>query len=564
MDLLFALDDRFQNGVAEGSSIAPVARLLGADQILFSRRRRLRPLPGPASRGHVGPVPARAPGLAAARHVRADAEQRPLRHRWTTSGRSARRRPARRSRSWRWFPSTTRKRSSGPSDGQPDRGAGRQRRRRGRRRRRGAARTATSCSSTAPTGGSPTDVAPGCAARRHRQQPQAGPPVARIPGHHRLHRGRRAGPARCRTRPTTACPCSVTMAGASTSRPWPSSVAASGRPPAATATPNSYRPEDRAFFAVDGDLGTAWTVGEGGPGRRVDRCASTSTERRELTSVRLTQPLDPSNRRITEVRLRTEAGERTVALGEASWDGAARRSSCHRGGPRGSRSRWWATAPDASPPTRRRTPWASPRCRWTVSWRRRSCGLPTAAAVRPRRGLARPPAGHRAHPRADGCEEALARRPRGEPWCEASRSPRNGPSASRARPPSRPGRLTPSWPPSPRPAPRWRWPAAGWPASLPLGGLPRWTATRPRPGRPPSGPRSARRCPSPCPPRSRWITSICRCWPMAGTASRPRSPSRTARSRGRSRCRRWPTIPGAAVRPSFPSPSRRSPARASS
>ena len=49
MDLLYSLDDRFQNGTIEGASIAPVARLLGSDTILvandtaFERFRTARP-----------------------------------------------------------------------------------------------------------------------------------------------------------------------------------------------------------------------------------------------------------------------------------------------------------------------------------------------------------------------------------------------------------------------------------------------------------------------------------------------------------------------------------------
>ena len=49
MDLLYALDDRFQSGIVEPASIAPVARLLGADTVwvtgdaAFDRFRTPRP-----------------------------------------------------------------------------------------------------------------------------------------------------------------------------------------------------------------------------------------------------------------------------------------------------------------------------------------------------------------------------------------------------------------------------------------------------------------------------------------------------------------------------------------
>ena len=49
MDLVFALDDRFQDGVVDVAAIAPIARLLGvdtlwvADDIAFDRFRVARP-----------------------------------------------------------------------------------------------------------------------------------------------------------------------------------------------------------------------------------------------------------------------------------------------------------------------------------------------------------------------------------------------------------------------------------------------------------------------------------------------------------------------------------------
>ena len=63
MDLLYALDDRFQEGVGEPAAIAPIARLLGAGAIVyrgdtaFERYRTARPEPTWAV------YPARAPGL---------------------------------------------------------------------------------------------------------------------------------------------------------------------------------------------------------------------------------------------------------------------------------------------------------------------------------------------------------------------------------------------------------------------------------------------------------------------------------------------------------------------
>jgi hypothetical protein len=82
-------------------------------------------------------------------------------------------------------------------------------------------------------------------------------------------------------------------------------------------TPDSYRPEDRAYHAIDGDPTTAWSVGDGGTvvGQRIRLDLDAP---RDLRSVRLVQLLQPVNRRITEVRLTTEAGSRTTALDPSS------------------------------------------------------------------------------------------------------------------------------------------------------------------------------------------------------------------------------------------------------
>ncbi len=60
MDLLDALDDRFQNGTIEPASIAPVARLLGAGAIVYPGRHRLRALPHRPARADLGALRRRA------------------------------------------------------------------------------------------------------------------------------------------------------------------------------------------------------------------------------------------------------------------------------------------------------------------------------------------------------------------------------------------------------------------------------------------------------------------------------------------------------------------------
>ncbi len=117
MDLLYALDDRFQAGVAETGAVAPVARLLGADTIwlpgdaAFDRFRTPRP-----------EITARAVRGGRARRPRAwgcpcpTGRRRPTRPTspWSTSSRSpihASASPCRRSS---WCRCRTPRRSSGP------------------------------------------------------------------------------------------------------------------------------------------------------------------------------------------------------------------------------------------------------------------------------------------------------------------------------------------------------------------------------------------------------------------------------------------------------------------
>ena len=89
MDLLYALDDRIQDGVFEPPSLAPVARWLGVDTIwvandlAFDRFRTARPQ---TLDGRRSP---RAPGVGAADHVRPRRAATIRRCRWSTSRRSA-------------------------------------------------------------------------------------------------------------------------------------------------------------------------------------------------------------------------------------------------------------------------------------------------------------------------------------------------------------------------------------------------------------------------------------------------------------------------------------------
>jgi arabinofuranan 3-O-arabinosyltransferase len=89
--------------------------------------------------------------------------------------------------------------------------------------------------------------------------------------------------------------------------------------------PNAYRPEDRADQAIDGDVGTAWRVGDRGDviGQRL-RVELPSA--RHIDHVTVVQPLDAAaNRWITRLTVRTAAGATTVALTDESRTAAGQR-----------------------------------------------------------------------------------------------------------------------------------------------------------------------------------------------------------------------------------------------
>lgn len=83
--------------------------------------------------------------------------------------------------------------------------------------------------------------------------------------------------------------------------------------------PFAYRPEDRPAMAVDGDPSTAWVVADRADpiGESIDVAGWTDGV------LGLVQSQDPAaNRRITEVRVEGDLGSRTLALDERSWSAA--------------------------------------------------------------------------------------------------------------------------------------------------------------------------------------------------------------------------------------------------
>ena len=246
MDLLYALDDRFQAGVVEPARDRPGRPAARRRHDLGHRRRRLRPLPHAAARARrrpvrrrrrrrsAQPVPYGEPVVNVPDIPMVD-EQSVSDPRVGTAGRH---------RS-SWCPSTTRSPSCGP-------------------------RT-TSCSSPAAATGSSTPPPPGCidghelvrytgsldgdalAERRrrrrpdhrHRHQPRPRPPLAQLAGRRRLHRGRRPGtPDVLRARPGRRAPAGVRRPTPPPRRRSPSRTGPVRRPghaPTASRSPTAPR-----------------------------------------------------------------------------------------------------------------------------------------------------------------------------------------------------------------------------------------------------------------------------------------------------------------------------------
>jgi arabinofuranan 3-O-arabinosyltransferase len=87
--------------------------------------------------------------------------------------------------------------------------------------------------------------------------------------------------------------------------------------------PFAYRPEDRAFFAIDGDTGTAWRVADHGDpiGERIR--LDVDDEQAEVTSIRLLQPTPTRDARTISTVSITVDGQTpiSVVLDDSSLDG---------------------------------------------------------------------------------------------------------------------------------------------------------------------------------------------------------------------------------------------------
>ena len=266
MDLLYALDDRIQDGVFEPASLAPVSRWLGVDTVwvandlAFDRFRTARPQP---LTEQIAGGARRRPG-AARRHAGGRTSRR---CRWSTSRRSpiptatarelaGRPLPGRHHRGRSCAPTDHSVVVSGSGDGLVDLAAAGLldgdelvRYSASLERRPAASRRWP----TRPTCSSPTRIATGRATgAARRTRPGTPSPTSPAPGC-------------CATwRPTHGCRSSPSAT--STVDPATQTVARQVGPVTATATsygePFAYLPEHRPYMAIDGDPATAWTVGE--------------------------------------------------------------------------------------------------------------------------------------------------------------------------------------------------------------------------------------------------------------------------------------------------------------
>jgi arabinofuranan 3-O-arabinosyltransferase len=81
--------------------------------------------------------------------------------------------------------------------------------------------------------------------------------------------------------------------------------------------PNAYRPEGRPYHALDGDPTTAWLVGDRGEAEG-ERLRVEFDEPRAVDELTVRQPGTGSNRWITSLEVTTDRGRRTVVLDETS------------------------------------------------------------------------------------------------------------------------------------------------------------------------------------------------------------------------------------------------------
>ena len=261
MDLLYALDDRFQEGTIEAAAIAPVARLLGADTIMvandtaFERFRTVRPEQA------WGVYTAGVPGLGHDHRLRRSGPQRPGGARSSTRPRSSCPASASRCRRCALVARRVRTRTC-PGRQWPAAARRRQRRRCGRCRRGGLIDGVEVVAYTAALDDDLLGEQLGAGAGL----------IVTDSNRDRAHHWRNAqdvtgfteaagtGTADRRSlRPAAAgaAPMPATAIGRS-----PSSVARSTAQATSYGEPNGYRPEDRPFMAIDGDPTTAWVTAD--------------------------------------------------------------------------------------------------------------------------------------------------------------------------------------------------------------------------------------------------------------------------------------------------------------
>ena len=312
MDLLYALDDRLQDGTVEPAMIAPVARLLGAGTIWLAqdqdpaRFRTMRPVELRRL------VDAGVPGLAGVRDIGAP---QPPANRFPVVDEST---------------LTTPDRALSPvalaevGDPRPD------------------AATSTRAVLVAGSGDGLVDAAAAglldgteavyYAADRTQTPSSVQLVVLTDSNRARAHQWRGSqdvtgyteGPGLAPTSIDTADARLPVFPGQTPTQQTTSAIAGLAVRASSYGEPFAYRPEDRPAMAVDGDPATAWRVGDRG-----DPVGQSLTVEGSDEPLVIRQDTTPgSNRRITEIRVDWTAptpGSATVALDERSEQGAGQR-----------------------------------------------------------------------------------------------------------------------------------------------------------------------------------------------------------------------------------------------
>ena len=406
MDLLYALDDRAQANILDPASIAPVARLFGADTIWVSNDMAFDRFRTPRPELTNAAVRAPPPGLAAPQPFGTPTPNVPTLAMLdeTALANPTIGEPVPPVELFDVDEPVAMVRAAsrlvvlaGSGDGIVDAAGSR-----AAARRRGGPVRRRSRAPTIARRRRPGD--------RHRLEPRSGPPMARHPRRRRVHRDRRAAerPACSATRPINDFRCSPITRQCT--RPPPRveglDIRASGY-----GEPFAYRPEDRPAMAVDGDPATAWVVGRQVRSDRSEHSRSSG----DMSNLSLLQSQQPgASRMISSVRLDFDgARDRKTSISTTDLvDGSAgQRIEVPAGAT-------FVRITITRSPTR---PGATDPGPSAVGFAELGLGahteVVTRAERRDRRSSATDSPGDRAHPAAHRSAQPVAQRSRSRGWC---------------------------------------------------------------------------------------------------------------------------------------------------